>query len=106
MTTERRRSPRKLSIRSVRAECRLGVRGLGADIGAVLFDVSADGLRLSVAVAVAPRQEVEVVLVPPWGRDIRRTADVVWCAPRDEATHWAGLKLRQPLGLGELRDLV
>lgn len=106
MTTERRRNPRKLANRSVRAECRLGVRGLGADIGAALFDVSADGLRLAVAAALAAKQEVEVVLAPPWGRDFRVVAEVVWCAPRDEATHWAGLKLRQPLSRGELRDLL
>lgn len=106
MTTERRRNPRKLANRSVRAECRLGVRGLGADIGAVLFDLSADGLRLAVAVALSPRQEVEVVLAPPWGRDFRVVAEVVWCVPRDEATHWAGLRLRQPLTHAELKALL
>jgi hypothetical protein len=90
----------------VRAECRLGLYGLGADVGAVLFDVSAEGLRLALAAAVAPGQEVEVTLAPPWGRDTRLVADVVWCGPRDAATYWVGLKLRRPLALGELAALV
>lgn len=106
MTTERRRHPRQAANRSVRAECRLGLRGLGADVGAMLFDVSEDGLRLVLSVVVGPGQEVEVTLKPPWGRDTRLTADVVWCAGRDTATYWAGLSLRQPLTYGELRALV
>jgi hypothetical protein len=106
MTTERRRHPRQAANRSVRAECRVGSHGLGPDIGAVLFDVSEGGLRLALGATVSAGQEVEVVLALPWGRNFRLVADVVWCAVRDQATYWAGLKLRHPLTYAELRELV
>ena len=106
MPTERRRTPRRAAKRSVRAECRLGPRGLGADVGAVLFDVSEFGLRLVLTAAVSPGQEVEVTLKPQSGRDTRHVAEVVWCAPRDAATWWAGLRLRQPLNYADLSALV
>ncbi len=60
--TDKRLIRRKPAKRGVRAQCRRGQLGLGADIAVAIIDVSDSGLCLVVSAALAKGEEAEVIL--------------------------------------------
>lgn len=81
--------------------------GLGPDLAVSLHDLSESGLRLVLAMPLPPGQEVEVGLTGPGqGRPVVVLGEIVWCQPRDAASHWVGIKLRKRLSYAELQDLA
>jgi len=104
---ERRRSARRAARPWAKAELRLGLGELGPDLGLALLDVSEDGARVRVRIAIEPGVEAEVVLWPPGATvPVRRRARVAWCRPGIQGTFLVGVRLAEPLTEDELRDLA
>ncbi len=105
---EGRRRVRRQPVRpGTVVSCRLGTLGLGPDFALAVHDVSEDGARLSVTVALPVGEEVEVSLIPPGlSRPLVRVAEVVWSAPEGPASFWVGVRFRDPLNYAELIHLT
>jgi PilZ domain len=104
---ERRALARRPARRGARAELRRGLMGMGPDLALALMDVSLEGARVKLKVAVCPGEQVEVALWPPGGlRSARGQAVVCWCRPAPDGTAQAGVRFRQRLTANDLSKLV
>jgi hypothetical protein len=90
-----------------RAEVRRAAAADGADLGAGLTDVSADGAGVRLTAPAAVGEPLDVGLVRPDGQPAARTrAAVLWCRPIGGGLYAAGLAFDRRLGLTELADLI
>ena len=79
---DKRLGRRRMALKGAQIEFRRGTLGFGADLAVALVDVSDDGLCVHIKEAVAPGEEVEVVVCRPLGgKPIKRTGRVAWCRP-------------------------
>ena len=101
--TDKRLIRRKPAKRGVRAQCRRGQLGLGADIAVAVVDVSDSGMCLVVRVALAKGEEAEVVLAGV-GRQkpLKVACEVRWCVPEGATAFRAGLRFRKRIPYAEL----
>jgi hypothetical protein len=101
------RGPRRKPRPGCRADIRRGADRDGADLGAGLTDVGADGASVRLTAQAAPGELVEVVLVAADGRRaVTRAAEVRWCRPLGGGLFVAGRAFDRPFGLTDLADLV
>ena len=86
----------------VKAECRKGCLGLGANLVNHPFDLSETGVRLVLKAAVKRGEEAEVVLSACFGRSVERRATTVWCVPV-EGGYLAGLRYQSLIPYADLQ---
>jgi hypothetical protein len=98
---------RRLAKLGVQATCRIGTLGLGQNIALSLFDISEEGLRLSVNCALQENQELDIELLAPGkGRPLKLSAKVAWSRRAEDGSHWVGAKFRRQLRYGEIADFI
>jgi hypothetical protein len=101
------RAPRRKPRPGARADVRRAGDRYGAELGAGLVDVGADGASVRLTAQAGPGERVEVGLVTADGRrTVTRAAEVRWCRPLGGGLFAAGLAFDRPLGLAELVALV
>jgi hypothetical protein len=104
---DQRHVPRRLAKPGVQVTCRIGTSGLGRNIALSLFDISEEGLRLSVNSLLTKGQELEIeLLAPGQGRPLKLLAKVVWSGPAEDGSHWVGAEFRHQLRYAEICDLI
>ncbi len=85
-----------------RVECRKGALGLGPDLSHAALQVCTTGAWLVLREALPPGQEVEVLLRPAPGTELRRVGRVVWSAPVGGLDKCASVAFDEPLTPAEL----
>ena len=93
--------------RQARVACHRGMSDLRPDVALALLDLSESGARLVTREALAPGQQVYLVLEGPnGGRPARRQAIVAWSVAAADGTFCVGVKLLRRLGADDLRYLA
>jgi hypothetical protein len=104
---DQRHVPRRLAKPGVQVTCRIGTLGLGQNIALSLFDISEEGLRLSVNCLLQKNQELEVELLAPGkGRPLKLAAKVIWSGSADDGSYWVGAEFRRQLRYAEIADFI
>jgi hypothetical protein len=104
---DQRHVPRRLAKSGVQVTCRIGTLGLGQNIALSLFDISVEGLRLSVSRVLEKDQELELELLAPGkGRPLKLSAKVAWSSRAEDGSHWVGAEFRRQLRYAEIADFV
>jgi hypothetical protein len=102
----RRRSPRVRVKGGPRVRCRRGAPGAGPDLAPGVLDVSEDGIRLLVSIALQQGEDIEVILEGPGeGQTSRHPARVVWSVPTADGKCCIGARLQKPLSSRDLQAL-
>jgi hypothetical protein len=105
--TDHRLSRRRRVRRKVGVTVRIGTLGLGADVGRELFDVTEDGLGITLKEPVTVGREVTLeISLPGVSKPLRLVADVRWCMPAGNGSYRAGVRLRRRLPYTALTDLT
>ena len=104
---DQRAAPRRLAKPGVQVTCRIGTLGLGQNIALSLFDISEEGLRLTVNCALEKGQELEIELLAAGkGRPLKLLAKVAWSGLAEDGSHWVGTEFRRQLRYAEICDLI
>jgi hypothetical protein len=89
-----RKSPRS----TVRVECRFGSSGLGKNLVTRVLDIAEGGVRLVITEALAPGDEVEVLVFgTSQNKPIKRLANICWTLRMDNGQYCAGLGFQKRL---------
>jgi hypothetical protein len=103
----RRRSRRWLASGHVKTECRKGAHGLGRNLAVTTLDLSETGARLLVRAAMAPGEDVEVLLAGVGvARALKRVGKVVWALLLSDGSHAIGVVFDKRLSYAELQRLA
>ncbi len=103
----RRLTMRKLPRTTVKVECRRGAMGFGKNLTVQFLDLSEGGLRLIVAEALNPKNEVEVQLVGMGQKKpIKRVANVCWSLPIADGSFCIGLAFQKRLLFADIQVLA
>lgn len=102
-TKDHRRVKRKAAKKHTAVICRKGSLGLGPNVAVRIEDISGDGIRLLIKVAVQRGDELEITLQPAgFGQPVVRHGTVVWCCGPDENQYHVGVKFDKTLQYNEL----
>jgi Tfp pilus assembly protein PilZ len=102
-----RRARRIPSKRTTKVICYKGAFGIGTNLARSLLDISTDGARLVVTVALDKGQDVLLQLEAPWQhRPIKAAGKVVWCMATDAGTHCIGVAFEKTLPYIDLQAVA
>jgi hypothetical protein len=94
----RRKAARKIPRTTVKVECRRGSVGLGKNLATQFLDVSEGGVRILSTESLAPKQEVEVILLGlSYSKPLKRLANVSWSVPLENGQCCMGLEFQKRL---------
>lgn len=103
----RRRSVRRAARNSVKAECRKGAYGLGADLAVQLLDLSDSGIRLIIKQALDIRAEVEIIIGGYGMRQpLKRLGNVRWLIALEGGLFGVGIEFQKHLPYREWQTLA
>src|SRR5207302_9371444 len=98
--SSRRRPPRQ----TVKAECRKGTLGLGANLVQACHDLSEGGVCLILKAPVDPNLEVEVLINGYGVRAIKRAGRVRWLQPLDNGRVLVGVQFQGRLSFADVQN--
>jgi hypothetical protein len=102
-TKNRRKAMRKTPRGTAKVECRRGSSGLGKNLVAQFLDLSEGGARLVVSEALAPKQEVEVLIFgASQSKPLKRLANVCWLLALEGGNFCVGLEFQKRLLFAEV----
>jgi hypothetical protein len=94
----RRKALRKSPRSTVRVECRFGSSGLGKNLVLRVLDIAEGGIRLIVTEALAPADEVEILVFgATQSKPIKRLANVCWTLRMDTGHYCVGMEFQKRL---------
>jgi hypothetical protein len=98
---------RKPITRKVGMAVRVGMSGLGRDLGCGLVDVTDDGLGIKLKEPIQAGREVTIDLaLPGVSKPLRVIGEVRWCRAAGDGTFTAGVRLRRRLPYPTMTDLA
>jgi PilZ domain len=103
----RRSGPRRQPKASVRAFCREGQNGLGANLAVSILDFSETGLRILATSELQIGQDIEIeISFFSQSGAVKRKGRVMWCVEAADGHYCLGARFRDRLSYGEFNDIA